>query len=161
MKLYEAMILVTTAEATRDWEGIIRHVSDILTRNGAESLDLRKWGERRLAYEINHQRKATYILAHFQAPTNVIAEIRRELQLSERILRHLIVVDQDGVEVKLLSEVEEERERGREREGRRSETPAATPETKPAEKPAPETGEPVVGAGGADRRGRADSRRRT
>lgn len=111
MKLYEAMILVTTAEASRDWDGIVRHITDILTRNGAQIVDLRKWGDHKLAYEIKHQRKATYILVHFNAPTNVIAEIRRELQLSERILRHLIVVDTDGVEPRLLSEVEEERER--------------------------------------------------
>lgn|GEM_PF-1178942 len=111
MKLYEAMILVTTTEASRDWDGIARHVTDILTRNGAEAVDLRKWGERKLAYEINHQRKATYILAHFQATTNVIAEIRRELQLSERILRHLILADKDGLEVRLLSDLEEEEER--------------------------------------------------
>ncbi len=121
MRLYEAMILVTTAEASRDWDGLTHHVSDILTRNGAEVVDLRKWGERKLAYEIQHQRKATYILIHFEAPTNVIAEIRRELQLSERILRHLILLDRDGVEVKLLSELEEAQERAggrREREKR-------------------------------------------
>ena len=111
MKLYEAMIVVTTAEASRDWEGLVRHITDILTRAGAQVVDLKKWGEFKLAYEVNHQRKAVYILVHFQAPTNVIAELRRELHLSERILRHLLVVDTDGVEVKLLSDLEEERER--------------------------------------------------
>lgn len=111
MKLYEAMILVTTGEASRDWDGLARHITDIFTRNGAQIVELKKWGEFKLAYEVNHQRKAIYILVHFQAPTNVIAELRREVHLSERILRHLILVDADGVEVKLLSDLEEERER--------------------------------------------------
>lgn len=111
MKLYEAMIVVTTAEASRDWDGLVRHITDILTRSGAQVTDLKKWGEFKLAYEVNHQRKAVYILVHFQAPTNVIAELRRELHLSDRILRHLLLVDADGVEVKLLSDLEEERER--------------------------------------------------
>jgi len=148
--LYEAMILVTTAEATRDWEGIVRHISDILTRNGAEDVDVRKWGERRLAYEIRHQRKATYILAHFQAPPNVIAEIRRELQLSERILRHLILVDQDGVEVRLLSEVEEERERSGGRRGERPEKPAATPKEESAKEVTAEAKEAGAGETGGE-----------
>jgi ribosomal protein S6 len=105
------MILVTTGEASRDWDGLTRHITDILTRAGAQEIDLKKWGEFKLAYEINHQRKAIYILVHFQAPPNVIAELRRELHLSERILRHILLLDADGVEVKLLSDLEEERER--------------------------------------------------
>lgn len=146
MKLYEAMILVTTAEASRDWDGIVRHVTDTLTRNGAEAVDLRKWGERKLAYEINHQRKATYILAHFQAPTNVIAEIRRELQLSERILRHLILADKDGVEVRLLSDLEEEQERAGARAPRRTGRPTKTAVKKPAGEPAAASEKPPVEA---------------
>jgi ribosomal protein S6 len=105
------MILVTTAEASRDWDGLTRHITDIMTRSGAQIVDLKKWGEFKLAYEVNHQRKAVYVLVHFQAPPNVIAELRRELHLSERILRHLLLLDADGVEVKLLSDLEEERER--------------------------------------------------
>ena len=125
MRLYEAMILVTTAEASRDWEGLTRHITDIMTRSGAQVVDLKKWGEFKLAYEVNHQRKAVYILVHFQAPPNVIAELRRELHLSERILRHLLLLDADGVEVKLLSDLEEERERaaGEGRPPRREERP--------------------------------------
>jgi small subunit ribosomal protein S6 len=117
------MILVTTAEAGRDWDGLIRHITDIITHNGGEIVDVTKWGEHKLAYEIRHQRKAVYILVHFNAPTNVVAEIRREMHLSERILRHLILVDEDGVEVKLLSDLEDEQERAstRRRRDRRDE----------------------------------------
>jgi ribosomal protein S6 len=104
-------MLVSTGEASRDWDGLVRHITDILTRSGAQVVDLKKWGEFKLAYEVSHQRKGVYILVHFQAPPNVIAELRRELHLSERILRHLILLDSDGVEVKLLSDLEEERER--------------------------------------------------
>ena len=142
MKLYEAVMLVTTAEAARDWDSLVHHITDILTRNGAEVVDLRKWGERKLAYEIKHQRKATYILIHFQAPTNAIAQMRQELQLSERILRHLITVDEDGVEVRLLSEVEEELERAASRRGKEGRaTGTKSDEAKPADKEADESQE--------------------
>lgn len=90
-KLYEAMFLVDSALATADWDGVIETIKGILQKADAEIVSLAKWGERRLAYEIDHKARGTYLLCYFRAQGNKIQGIERDVQLSERIMRVLIL----------------------------------------------------------------------
>jgi small subunit ribosomal protein S6 len=89
--LYEAMFLVDSNMAGSDWDGVLATIKNILERAQAEIVSLRKWGDRRLAYEINHKNKGTYILCYFRADGNRIQDIERNVRLSERIMRVLIL----------------------------------------------------------------------
>jgi small subunit ribosomal protein S6 len=101
-KLYEAMFLVDAAEADADWEGVESNVRNIIERVGAEIISLRKWDTRRLAYDVDRKSRGTYILCYFRADGERIAEIERTVQLSERIMRVLILsaahVGQEDIE---------------------------------------------------------------
>lgn len=97
MKLYEAMILVDSAIAERDYDGCVQEIDSTLKKYGGNVVDLRKWDDRRLVFEIEQVKRALYILVHFECPTSAIESIRRDFVLSERILRHLIIIDIDGV----------------------------------------------------------------
>ena len=90
-KLYEAMFLVDSAEAASDWDGINETIRRILQRRDAQIEVMRKWNEGRLAYEISGKERGTYILVYFRAAGDAIEAIERDVQLSERILRVLIV----------------------------------------------------------------------
>lgn len=87
---YEAMFLVGQAAAA-DLAGVIEHIKEILARGQAEIIAMRKWDERRLAYEIKKQKRGLYILTYFRAPSSSLAHIERDCNLSERILRVLIL----------------------------------------------------------------------
>lgn len=89
-KLYEAMFLVDSAEAA-DWDAVITTIKNILEKAEAEIVSIRKWDERKLAYEINGKTKGTYILCYFRAEGGRIQDIERDVQLSERIMRVLIL----------------------------------------------------------------------
>ena len=101
-KLYEGMFLVDAAEAEADWDSVESNVRDILGRAEAEVVSLEKWDTRRLAYEIDKKSRGTYILCHFRVDGTRIGEIERTVQLSERIMRVLILsvdhLTQDDVE---------------------------------------------------------------
>jgi ribosomal protein S6 len=90
-RLYEALFLVDSAEAASDWQGINDHVKKILERNEAEILSIRKWDERPLAYPIMGRKRGTYILVYFNALCVKLSAIERDTQLSERILRVIIL----------------------------------------------------------------------
>lgn len=87
---YEVMFLISQAQAA-DLAGVIEHINEIFARAGAEILAMRKWDERRLAYEIKKQKRGLYILAYIKAPARNIAQFERDTNLSERILRVLIL----------------------------------------------------------------------
>jgi len=89
-KLYEGMFLVDSAQA-QNWDAIITTIKTVLERAGAEIVSIKKWDERRLAYEINGKSRGTYILCYFRADGERIRDIERDVHLSERVMRVLIL----------------------------------------------------------------------
>lgn len=90
-KVYEGMFLIDSAEAAKDWDGIIETIKKMLTKIDAEIVSLRKWDERPLAYKIRKCERGTYILTYFRAEGPRIHELERDVELSERIIRAMIL----------------------------------------------------------------------
>lgn len=88
-RLYEAMFLVDSAEA--DWDRISGVIKKILEKAGAKIVSMKKWDERRLAYEINGKSRGTYVLCYFRADGQKIRQVERDARLSEAIMRVLIL----------------------------------------------------------------------
>ncbi len=88
--VYEAMFLLGQAAAA-DLTGSLEHIREIFSRNKCEVLAMRKWDERRLAYEIKKQKRGLYILAYFQAPAANMTHFERDCNLSEKVLRTLVL----------------------------------------------------------------------
>jgi small subunit ribosomal protein S6 len=86
---YEAMFLISQAVAA-DFAGAIAHINEIFSRGHAEVVAMKKWDERRLAYEIKGQKRGIYILAYFRATGEGFAHIERDCNLSEKVLRTLM-----------------------------------------------------------------------
>lgn len=87
---YEAMFLISQSVAA-DLNSVVEHINGILARGGAEVIAMKKWDERRLAYEIDKQKRGVYILTYFNAPTDGVAKIERECNLSEQIMRMIVL----------------------------------------------------------------------
>lgn len=87
---YECMFLLSQAVAA-DLAGALEHINGLLGRAKAEVLAMRKWDERRLAYEIDKQKRGVYILCYFKAPANLMSHFERDCNLSEKILRVMIL----------------------------------------------------------------------
>ncbi|MEQ8845027.1 MAG: 30S ribosomal protein S6 [Phycisphaerales bacterium] len=86
---YEAMFLVGQATAA-DLGAVITHIDELLSRCGAKLVSMAKWDERRLAFEIDKQKRGLYILTYFEAPAQQIAQLDRDCQMSETIMRVLV-----------------------------------------------------------------------
>jgi len=85
------MFLVDSAQAGADWDGVIAAIRTILGRAEAEVVSIRKWDDRRLAYGISGKTRGTYILCYFKADGEKIQDIEKNVQLSEQIMRVLIL----------------------------------------------------------------------
>ena len=86
---YEAMFLLP-GQASSDVDAAQKLVRGILERHQGKILVLKKWDERKLAYEVNRQKRGLFILAYFKAPGSAVAGIYRDVDLSDDILRVLI-----------------------------------------------------------------------
>jgi small subunit ribosomal protein S6 len=90
-KLYEGMFLVDSADAASDWDGVNAAIKKILDKAEAEIVSIKKWDDRRLAYDIKGTSRGTYILCYFKAGGEKIQGIEKAVQLSEKIIRVLIL----------------------------------------------------------------------
>jgi small subunit ribosomal protein S6 len=86
---YEGMFLFGS-NAAQDLAGAQNVVRGFIEKHGGSILVLKKWDERKLAYEIKKQKRGVYIVAYFNAPTTAVSAIEREVNLSEEVLRVLI-----------------------------------------------------------------------
>lgn len=90
-KLYEGMFLVNQQAAAGDFATAIEHVQQILNRAEAEIVVLHKWDERKLAFPIKSQKRGLYIYALFYVEGVQLANIERDCNLSELVMRELLL----------------------------------------------------------------------
>jgi ribosomal protein S6 len=90
-RLYEGLFLVDSAIAAGDWQLVNDTINKILTKAGAEVVSFRKWDERKLTYDIGRVSRGTYILVYFNCDTLRVHEIERDVQLSETLMRVMIL----------------------------------------------------------------------
>lgn len=90
-RLYEGLFLVDSAEAASDWDGVIGTIEKVLSRAECEVVSLEKWDERKLTYDIIKKSRGTYILTYFNCDPLKITAIERDVQLSEHIMRVLVL----------------------------------------------------------------------
>jgi small subunit ribosomal protein S6 len=86
---YEAMFLLGSGFAA-ELDNALKLVRGIVEKHAGEVLVLKKWDERKLAYEISAQKRGLYVLCYFKAPGAAVTAIEREVNLSDQILRVLV-----------------------------------------------------------------------
>ena len=86
---YEAMFLLPVG-ATAEMEKSLATVRGIIERHQGQVIVLKKWDERKLAYELKGQKRGLYIISYFNAPGSAVGAIERDVNLSEDVLRVLV-----------------------------------------------------------------------
>ena len=91
MRTYEGMLLVEPTIAAKEWNRVTEEIDRIAKRHGAAVLQVNKWGERKLAYPVKKNNRGTFVLTYLSAPPKAVGKIKADLQLSEVILRSLLL----------------------------------------------------------------------
>jgi small subunit ribosomal protein S6 len=148
LRKYEGMFLFDPVVVS-DWEGIQAELNRLLERADARMIASTKWDERRLAYEVRGRKRGIYALTYFEAEPARIADIERDVQLSESALRclilrvdHLTEDEMKEAASKPVSQAPPEDERAeRSHEGRRGRKPEAPAAEAKSEKESEEKAE--------------------
>jgi small subunit ribosomal protein S6 len=91
VKKYEAMFLLDSGYVASHWKEAVEEITGILKRHDCEIVRLVKWDDRKLAYQIGPHKRGTYVLSFFKAPHDALGKIERDVQLSENLVRVLVV----------------------------------------------------------------------
>jgi small subunit ribosomal protein S6 len=91
LREYEIVFVVRPDIAEDKVVTIIDKVGHIITGKGGTISDTERWGKRKLAYPINHFGEGYYVLSRFKCEPAASKEIAANLQITEELLRFLVV----------------------------------------------------------------------
>ena len=119
MALYEHVFLARQDLAQAQVDALAEAATKIVTDNQGKVVKTETWGLRSLAYRIAKNRKAHYVMLEIDAPAGVVAELERQTQINEDVIRYMTVkVDtlEEGPTVMMRKGAERERGRRRDRD---------------------------------------------
>ena len=91
MNQYEVMYVIDPALEDGARVELINRFSELVKKNGGEIDRVDEWGQRRLAYAINYKTEGYYVLMYIKAPSDLPRELERNLQISDSVLRYLVI----------------------------------------------------------------------
>ena len=91
MPLYEHVFLARQDLAQAQVDALAETATKIIEDNGGKVAKTETWGLRSLAYRIAKNRKAHYVMLDFEAPAPVVAELERQTQINEDVIRYMTV----------------------------------------------------------------------
>ncbi len=91
MKSYEMLYIINASLSDEQKQALVDKVSSIVEANGGKELSVDKWGVKKYAYAINYTTEGYYSLLTFKAEVNAIKPISDLLNITENVVRHMIV----------------------------------------------------------------------
>lgn len=98
MKKYELIFILRADQPDVEMETRVNRVKEILAGHDGEVTQVNHWGVRRMAYEIEYETRGNYMFLKFRSKGTAVADLDRYLRLDDKVLRHLIVVDEEWEE---------------------------------------------------------------
>lgn len=91
MRSYEAMIAYHPEAGEAGIRDLLERARTVIAASGGEVSQVVDWGPRELAYRIDKQRRALYYVIEFKGTGATVAELERNLRISDRVLRYITV----------------------------------------------------------------------
>jgi small subunit ribosomal protein S6 len=91
MPLYEHVFLARQDLAQAQVDVLAETATKIIEDNGGKIVKTEAWGLRSLAYRIQKNRKAHYVMLEIDAPAPSVAELERQTQINEDVIRYMTV----------------------------------------------------------------------
>ena len=91
MRKYEIMYILRSNLEQEAIKAEVEAAKNIITSNNSKVVDVKEWGLRELAYEIEHNKKGYYVVMNVEATKEAINEFNRIAGYSEKIIRHIVV----------------------------------------------------------------------
>jgi small subunit ribosomal protein S6 len=135
MPLYEHVFFARQDLAQAQVDALAENATSIIEANQGKVTKVETWGLRSLAYKIAKNRKAHYVMLNIDAPAGVVAELERQTQINEDVIRYMTVrVDalEAGPSV-MMRKSDRDRERRGGRDGDRPERSERGPRRERAE----------------------------
>ncbi len=87
---YEAMIVYSVKESEDAAKALVEKFKALMEKHGTVE-GVNEWGKRKLAYDINYESEGYYAVYDFSSEPDFPAELDRVLNITDGVLRSLII----------------------------------------------------------------------
>ena len=94
--LYDLMLLLSTTAPDEQRTKIVSDVEGAITGAGGSIERRDEWGQRPMAYRINHQPDAEYHLLQFTSPPSLIETLSHDLRITDGVVRFRVIKNLPG-----------------------------------------------------------------
>lgn len=91
MKHYELLFILKPTLTEEEVKAKVDFVKEVITKNGGEIATVVEMGTRKLAYAIKKYERGIYFVIYYKAPPALLAELTRNVRITEDIIRFLSV----------------------------------------------------------------------
>src|SRR5215469_10385191 len=91
MPLYENVFIARQDISGTQVDALADTFTQLITDHGGEVKKREYWGLRNLTYRMRKNRKGHYILLNIDAPPVAVAELERNMRISEDVIRYLTI----------------------------------------------------------------------
>ena len=91
MPLYEHVFLARQDLAQAQVDTLAENATNILSENGGKVVKTETWGLKSLAYKIQKNRKAHFVMLEVDAPPAAMAELERQTSIHEDVIRFMTI----------------------------------------------------------------------
>lgn len=95
MRKYEIMYIIRPNIEDEAKKALVERFDNVLTNQGAEIIESKEWGKRRLAYEIQNFRDGYYHIINVNAEPVAVQEFDRLAKINGDIIRHIVVREEE------------------------------------------------------------------
>jgi small subunit ribosomal protein S6 len=99
LREYETIYILRPDIDADGADRVAQRVSEVVERENGRLVKFEAWGRRRLAYEVQKQRKGVYVYVKYLGKGGLVQELERNLRLQDVVLKHLTVQLRDDVDV--------------------------------------------------------------
>ena len=129
MRLYETVYIFDAALDEAAINQKLERYHELVIGKEGEVTSVDHWGARQLAYPIEHETRGNYMHLRFRCEGTAIDKMDNEFRLDHRVLRHLVVVDEEWKE---RNEANRAKRRAARAAAHAAATAAPAPEAAPA-----------------------------
>ena len=100
MRSYEILYVIRPDIEEEAKATLVKRFDEVLTSNGAEIVESKEWGKRRLSYEIQDFKDGYYQIIKYNGDSAAADEFDRLAKINNDIIRHIVVRDEQAEDKK-------------------------------------------------------------
>ncbi len=91
MNYYENSVILTPTLSEDAVKGTIEKIKSVMQEAGGQVIKADEWGSRKLAYEINKQKRGFYVFFLLKGPATLVKRLEELYKVTDNVMKFMVI----------------------------------------------------------------------